>query len=259
MISKTTPVAPNDLLMVLKDDGQKTKWSQYPNVFGALTNRGKNVALIGWYHPYGRIIGSSLSTCLWYEDRVQLNSNGSTLFENMINQTRSLVETPRFSIFGQSLTTKYAVEQYQSMLRDILQYSADDRYSLVFVHIPVPHAPRIYDRNKREVVGANDFLLGYFENVELVDVTVGKVMQSIKNAGLWDETAILVTGDHSWRHSYAYDSKYDKRVPFILKLPWQKAAIIHNIKFNSVVTSNLVKSIVLDNENNIDRILRELE
>jgi len=258
MFSKSMPIAPNELSLARASDGEMVKWSECPNIFQEVTSNNLNTVLIGWYHPYGRILGDSLTTCLWYEDRVQSNSNGCTILEYIVNQTRSLFETPRFSLFGHSLTSTNAIHQYKSILKDILQYSGNETYSLVFAHIPLPHSPRIYDHQKKEIISSNDFSLGYFDNVELVDITIGKIIKCIKDAGLWDNTALLITGDHSWRHSYDYDNKYDKRVPYILKMPRQDHQIIYNNEFNTIVTKDIVKKVVLNNEENIDMILKKL-
>jgi arylsulfatase A-like enzyme len=36
----------------------------------------------------------------------------------------------------------------------------------------------------------------YFDNLELVDITLGRIRRALEAGGLWDDTTLIVTGDH---------------------------------------------------------------
>jgi arylsulfatase A-like enzyme len=97
---------------------------------------------------------------------------------------------------------------------------ANPELDLVFIHLPVPHLPRLYDRRQRKMIGPRRHQSSdYLDNLALADRTIGELRASMENTGLWDRTAVIVTSDHSFRESRELDGKRDFRVPFIVKLP----------------------------------------
>jgi len=74
------------------------------------------------------------------------------------------------------------------------------------------------------------FRWGYFRLVEMVDRQIGKVLDALERAGLWDRTLIVFTSDHGdgqgahqWNQKWCH---YDQssRVPFILVDPARRRA-----------------------------------
>jgi membrane-anchored protein YejM (alkaline phosphatase superfamily) len=103
---------------------------------------------------------------------------------------------------------------------------------LLFVHFPTPHPFPIYNRRERNFNLRGP--LDYFDNVALVDRTLGELRRAVERAGLWDQTAVLITADHglrpgAWIGHLGWTRELDRltghespvRVPFILKLPGQ--------------------------------------
>src|SRR2546427_47354 len=54
-----SPVSPNDLELTFRD-GERARWSAYPNVFARARTLGYDTAVIGWHLPYPRVLGRSL-------------------------------------------------------------------------------------------------------------------------------------------------------------------------------------------------------
>jgi hypothetical protein len=90
--------------------------------------------------------------------------------------------------------------------------------------------------------------------------------QAIEQAGLGDSTAILVSADHGWRtHMWRGDAEWTAEeetashnetsgVPFLLKLPGQRAEAPYSKPFDTVVTRGIITSILdgrLTNPNGI--------
>jgi hypothetical protein len=128
--------------------------------------------------------------------------------------------------------------EYVRILEDAKRAATDRDLDLVFVHWPIPHHPWIYDRVR------GDFSLDrentYLDNLALVDRTMAELRAAMERAGTWDETAVLVTADHSWHDSPAFNGKRDRRVPFILKLAGQSRGIEYRKPLKTVLIHDLV-------------------
>ncbi|MCB0656012.1 MAG: sulfatase [Saprospiraceae bacterium] len=68
---------------------------------------------------------------------------------------------------------------------------------------------------------------GYYASVSYVDTQVGKLVQKLKDLGIYENTIIIVWGDHGWKlgehHSWCKQTNYavDLQVPLILTSPNQ--------------------------------------
>ena len=67
----------------------------------------------------------------------------------------------------------------------------------------------------------------YLESLSHADACLGEVMESLKENGLWDDTALLFTTDHGLAMPGAKCNMYDSGigVAFILRRPGQKHAV----------------------------------
>jgi membrane-anchored protein YejM (alkaline phosphatase superfamily) len=71
----------------------------------------------------------------------------------------------------------------------------DPQLSFVFLHLPVPHPPGIYDHQRHVVRSGGNYL----DNLVLADDTLGTLMEEISETASAGQTTIIVTSDHSWR------------------------------------------------------------
>jgi hypothetical protein len=94
----------------------------------------------------------------------------------------------------------------------------DRNLNLIFVHFPIPHDPYLSGRPPRGKSLFYSSVGQYFDSLELVDRTLGVLRRELEAAGLWTQSTILVSSDHSHRRSRVIDGKTDPRVPFLLKL-----------------------------------------
>ena len=71
---------------------------------------------------------------------------------------------------------------------------------------------------------------GYYASVSFVDACIGKLMKSLDEMGLADNTIVVVWGDHGWKlgehNSWCKQSNYDidVRVPLMIRVPKHPAA-----------------------------------
>lgn len=243
-LSKVEPIRADELMIVFDGDKEGKKWSSVPNIFSEAKDLGYDSGLVGCYHPYSRVLGENLKDCIWYEGPNLSNMTGDALFEKIINQLRSLIETPTLSFFGQTLTLKKSISTYQNHLRDAMQMVGRDDLPLIFIHFPIPHLPGIYDLAKRDFSLANTQYSGYIGNLALMDRTLGEVRDVMEKRGTWDRSTVILTSDHYWRQSERFDGKKDNRVPFLVKLAGQRESVNYQPIFNTVILHDLILALL---------------
>jgi membrane-anchored protein YejM (alkaline phosphatase superfamily) len=87
------------------------------------------------------------------------------------------------------------IGEYRSLMERATALIQDRQIHFLFLHLPVPHPPGIYDRHTHRLrAGGN-----YLDNLTLADDTLGKLMQEIETSADGDRTTVIVSSDHSWR------------------------------------------------------------
>jgi hypothetical protein len=134
---------------------------------------------------------------------------------------------------------------YQHTLEDSLRVATNSHFGLILLHLPVPHQPGIYVPATREFsITSFGAAQGYLNNLALADRTLGELRHAMETSGIWDKTWLLVSSDHWWRTSAAYDGKVDHRVPFILKAPGPAHPETYSQAFNTAITHDLLLAIL---------------
>ena len=247
-VSEALAVRPDELMLTLKESKGEVGWSTQPNLFSAARASGFDTALVGWYHPYCRVIGNSLTSCFWEPviDAINPLRGKPTLGKSMSHWAETaLLRVPGiFRVFKSRYDSKRSEDHIQEHLRILEQAKMASRkreFGLILLHFPIPHHPFIYDRSLTALSSNPDRT--YEDNLALTDRTLGEVRREMEVAGLWETTTIIVTSDHWWRSPP--DGKIDKRVPFILKLAGQKQGMTYDAAFNTVLTSGLIQAILM--------------
>jgi hypothetical protein len=223
---------------------RRIPWQQTPNVFAAARSAGFNVAIAGFYLPYSRMFNNSLTECAWWPQPWQANSTGDNVAQKILGQTRTVLETESFSPFGQSLSTRHQVRVCQEFLEKAKAEASNPAMGFVFLHAPIPHAPHAYNRRTGRFDGKNNPLGGYVDSLALMDRALSEIRQEMERSGQWERTALIATSDHPDRTSRVIDGKFDPRIPFLLKLPGETKAASYGSRFNTIVTADLVLSIL---------------
>jgi membrane-anchored protein YejM (alkaline phosphatase superfamily) len=150
---------------------------------------------------------------------------------------------------------RHQQRQYFTIRDRAYRDAIDKRIDFLFVHFPTPHLFAIYNRQSQ------DFALSskttYYDNLALVDRTVGELRHQLEEAGLWDSTSILITSDHGlrrelWHGHLNWTPEFDKLlangssplVPFILKLPGSHQGVVYDQSFSSVVEGDLALAVL---------------
>ena len=259
------------LLVQPAGSATSVSWRDQPNVFRRARELGVNTALVGWHHPYCRVLGDSLARCF---DEV-----GGTATDSLARETYAadqgfweavrLTFTSRWkSLQGlrhlDSNLAEHALDNYMQArqqeeyfrIRDrAYQQAVDARIDFLYVHFPTPHLYAIYD-GKRQDFALSDKTT-YFDNLALVDRTVGELRRNLEQSGLWDSTTILITADHGlryalWHGGLNWTSQFDRllengqspTVPFIVKFGGDSKSVVYDPAFSSVVEGDLLLAVL---------------
>lgn len=262
-----------DTLNVLPQGAKQfVAWRSEPNLFTRARGLGVNAELIGWHHPYCRVLGDEVARCL------ALPSNHSTaamaaeasateegvwptvgfLYRRQLANLWDMLHSrgEPFSEHLRDSEIQRTQQQHYFRIRDeAYRAAADPQIGLLFVHFPTPHMFPIYNRRRQNF--QIDPSLDYFDNLALVDRTVGELRHVLEQAGLWDNTTILITADHglrpgAWIGRLGWTPELDRltnreppqRVPFILKLGGSTEPAVTERAFYNSIGSDLALAVL---------------
>jgi hypothetical protein len=227
----------SDLAVTLADNGNVTPWSQLPSVFADARELGVNTALVGWYHPYRRVLFRGLNYCSWHPYPGWFPAQAPTFGAAMLSQIGCLASDLQHE--------RLYANACRQMMTESLSLATNTTYGLLLLHLPPPHRPGIYlpDKDQFSLL-SQPAVPGYFNNLVLADRWLGKLRRALEDSGLWSQTWLLLSADHSWRASSLYDHRRDLRVPFLLKTGGEPASMTYSSRFNTVLTRDLILAIL---------------
>jgi hypothetical protein len=263
LITRAEPYGPSELILTLADSGETVRWSEQPNIFTSARQVGVDTSVVGWYQPYCRILGSSITECSSQDiGRRTLAAGILRHFESVAYSVPAAEQLglPDRKDIELARKRRRHQEDYLRILEQAKRVTIDRRLGLVLVQFPVPHSPGIYSRAKR------DFELeaesSYLDNLALADRALGELRRHMESAGVWDDAIVLVTSDHWWRadiwrgmkrseqHRWTaedesvFTAEIDQRVPYLLKLPRQITGLSYELPFNTVLTPDLLLALL---------------
>ena len=267
------PVAADDLRFRFQETGRTAHWRSQPNIFAEARAAGANTAVVGWYHPYCRVLGSSLTSCFWVPADSQFL--GETLFreagffESMRGFAKQLLlKAPGVVYFGllhetdRSLSAAFRkterdahIREYREIHARALQECVDPKLGFALFHWPVPHPQGMYSRATHSITDADH--TNYIDNLELADQTLGELRRTLESAGLWDSTTILLSADHPLRTAVAAQASTWTQeeaastgnrvypwVPFLLKLAGERSGVTYDAPFSALLSHDLMLAIL---------------
>jgi hypothetical protein len=256
------------LLVTPEGTSEKLNWGKQPNVFRAAREIGVNAEIIGWHHPYCRVLGDQVVSCFALPSSfspiaAHANEDGiwktaGYLFRLQIENLRDFFRRDKDSL-SENLKDQYLREIQQKQYLEIrdraYRAAVDPRIGLLVLHLPLPHPFALYNRRQKNFV--LDDSLDYFDNLALVDRTVGELRLALEQARMWDDTALLITADHgirpeAWRGKSEWTEQLEcltqgvhgKTVPFILKLAGSTEPVRFTRTFSNVVSGSLALAVL---------------
>jgi hypothetical protein len=163
---------------------------------------GRKIGYIGWYHPYCGYIAIG-------PDCAQLDMVANTLesfnymFNNMIWCRKLYICLPSSDRATHSARAIKAIEYIDKMI---------STHSILFIHMPVPHAPcsRVWREGEVIRVGRERDQCNYSDSITLADIVVGELLKSAHRNCPDCALTIALTSDHPYRVWLQPDDQKDK-------------------------------------------------
>ncbi|HKR26652.1 MAG TPA: hypothetical protein VJS11_04325 [Acidobacteriaceae bacterium] len=182
---------------------RERRWKEFDpdsSLFGLAQRDRWNPGVAGWSNPYCRILRPVLNECFWQPaDAIPLEDIGAS---SNHSATQNALALPRYALTrllakenSDSPQLEHLIQGYIALMGSARTLIRDPHTHFVFVHLPVPHPPGIYDRRGHRLrPGGN-----YLDNLTLADDTLAQLMQEIQASADADDTTVIVSSDHSWR------------------------------------------------------------
>jgi len=231
-------------------------------VFAEAQMLGYHPAIAGWYNPYCRLLSKQVSSCFWTDDANRAFP-ANNLHDTLLYSIFSFVsKIPHFLFpyhvraYDEAFAAQLHIDDYQQLYRAADKALTDPSLDFVFLHLPIPHPGGIYDRNHHVLTTGPST---YIDNLALVDVYVAHLHQTLQQQHAWDDTTILIMGDHSWRTQLIWKSEpgwsseeqlashgaqFDDRPFYALKLPNQQTPAQITAPFHATNTRLLLDALL---------------
>ena len=182
------------------------RWAQLTGtgtIFNDARKAGWRTAVVGWYNPYCSAYADALDSCYWTsEDPLGIDTAQGTSYWSNVQRPLKEIVTQIYSpeLEGEQVCDFGVVQRVKSYL-DLIEHARNvlesDQADFVFLHLPVPHPPAIWDRLNDQF----DSKCGnsYVSSLALADHTLGNIVAILQRSPRWTDTTVVVQGDHSWR------------------------------------------------------------
>ena len=231
---------PSDSTLLLKYFGED-KWRDFrscDNVISDLLKADYTVEVLGWHHPYQRILPTSpnLEAHSWGQP-ISQGFRRKSIMEGMLAQLEFIV----YPQYGRIVSR----DMYQELHARALNAVGNPHTNLTFLHYGIPHLPGIYDPAERQLSPSlTTTNVGYCNNLSLVDRTLGELVRSVEAAGLSESTSFVITSDHWWRTSPWEKGEASWRIPLLIQLPGSAGTEVVDTRICTVSISRIVSRLV---------------
>lgn len=228
--------------------GDWKSFDQHQTVFQDALDAGYSTGIAGWYNPYCRILPDVLDRCFWVFSQPATNhmSPGLSAEKNL--------RAP-FTVLG-AQPNQWHIQDLRDLSREADSLLQDSSLSFVLLHLPVPHPDGIYNRATGEfaTTGAS-----YIDNLALADRCLAHIRDLLQASGAWDNSTIVLMGDHSWRMRLltprspgwtredqlaSHGEHFDDRPAYLVKLPQQSTPARIDSTFDAVRTRHLLDALM---------------
>jgi len=243
MVTSSNAVNASDLLVFYEGATSAVRWNTHQTIFDLERQLGWRTAVAGWYLPYARIFGADIEA--WQDQTWRLGLNPHRGFRRILtDELRVMAEGRSQSILGKSLT----VEEHQRIAREVAteaaRKAADPALDLVFLHLPVPHAPFFYDARTGQDSVPLRHAPDYLDQLQLADRVLGQIRRAMREADVSATSTLVVSSDHWYREGDLIDGHVDHRIPFLVSFPGDSRGVRYSAPFNTVLSRRLVTAIL---------------
>jgi hypothetical protein len=225
-------------------DNERQQWVAYdPNqtLIGLAKDNGWNPGIVGWFNPYCRIFADVLTACSWtpgIQRLLSIEKAGASEDKSVLADSLVIPRSFLNRFLSRTNTTgadllKQNIRDYNSIMGQARNLIRNGQIHFVFVHLPVPHPPGIYNRDTHKLCECGNYL----DNLTLADDTLGVLLQQINQTPWAGQTTVIVSSDHSWRiplwkprrewtpeEEAISRGHFDERPVFLVHFPGQKSS-----------------------------------
>jgi hypothetical protein len=247
LVTGSLPLDASDLQVQYEGEGGAVQWKAEQTILDLGNEKGWRTGVAGWYFPYSRVFVAhteTAHTAAWQYQGWRLALNPNRPFPGlMADEFRVLAEGKTRSLLGTPLMVREHKRVVREVVAEAIRKAVDPALDLVFLHLPVPHAPFFYDANTGGDAARSPPAAGYLDHLQLGDRVLGQIRQAMQDAGVADKTTLLVSSDHWNRESDLIDGKMDHRVPFLVNFRNQQG-VRYAAPFNTILSRRLVTAVM---------------
>jgi hypothetical protein len=181
--------------------GAWQQFNEYETVFADAHSLGWTNGVAGWYNPYCRLLPDVLDRCVWvYSEPIHSDLSGALSTRKSISENLSAMMPFRDKLsFVMHPSTDDSVQthidDYVSVMTQAKDLIQDSRIRFIFIHLPIPHPPGIYDRVHHSIRDHGTYL----DNLVLADQSLAALRDLMQATPAAANTTLVVSSDHSWR------------------------------------------------------------
>jgi hypothetical protein len=245
-------------------DGTQHRWVAYdpsPTLFGLAQQNGWSTGVGGMSNPDCRILAPVLNVCFWEPDKSMLMEAYGASEEKSVLANAAVLPYA----FLAKLTNRTAtqanphLQEYRNVMGHTTALIENNQVRFVFLHLPVPHPPGIYDRQRHLLRSGGTYL----DNMVLTDDSLGELLQEIDATPSASQTTVIVSSDHSWRiplwrhdafwsaeEERASGGRFDDRPVLLIHFPGQKSGNDINAALPELLEHDMIADMLRGRMNN---------
>jgi hypothetical protein len=241
-------------------DGPWLRFNQYDTIFADAQSLGWSSGIAGWYNPYCRLLPNVLDRCFWqYSEPGRFDLASSLHSTNSVAVNMAAMAPFQSKILALRHRSAFSPnrphrDDYTDLMTHANDLLNDSRIRFVFVHLPVPHPPGIYDRHSHAIADHGTYL----DNLALADRSLGALRDVIQSTPAAANTTLIVSSDHSWRTFWWKESgawsaeavrathggKFDPRPVLMVHLPGMDTGQVISKPVSLLIVHNIVESLL---------------
>jgi hypothetical protein len=251
------------------NDESQHHWLAYdPNttLFGLAQQNGWSTGVDGWFNPYCRTLAPVLNVCSWEPPKsLLLEAYGASEEKSVLANAAILP----YAVLAKLTNTRAAagnadIRAYRNVMERTHALIENGQVRFVFLHLPVPHPPGIYDRQRHMLRPGGTYL----DNMVLADDSLGALLQEIDATPSASQTTVIVSSDHSWRiplwrhaefwsdeEERASGGRFDDRPVLLIHFPGQKSSNDINAALPELLEHDMIADMLRGRINNSEDLL----